>query len=56
VVVLKSGYLSPDWKAVAARRLFALTPGDTNQLLEDLPYEEVPRPIYPVDEDTEWSP
>ncbi|WP_225333583.1 M81 family metallopeptidase [Halomicrobium urmianum] len=55
VIALKSGYLSPAWKEVAARRLFALTAGDTNQLLEDLPYERVPRPIYPVDQDTEWS-
>ena len=55
-VVLKSGYLSPAWKAVAARELFALTPGDTNQLLADLPYEEIPRPTFPLDEDVEWEP
>lgn len=55
VVVLKSGYLSPDWKFVAARRLFALTPGDTNQTFADLPYEALPRPIYPIDADAEWS-
>ena len=55
VVVLKSGYLSPAWKRVAARRLFALTAGDTNQVLETLPYERLPRPIYPVDEDANWS-
>ncbi|WP_224337562.1 M81 family metallopeptidase [Haloprofundus halobius] len=55
VVVLKSGYLSPAWKTVAARRLFALTPGETNQRLVDLPYERVPRPIYPLDEDATWS-
>ncbi|WP_117595533.1 M81 family metallopeptidase [Haloprofundus halophilus] len=55
VVVLKSGYLSPAWKAVAARRLFALTPGETNQRLSELPYERVPRPIYPLDEDATWS-
>lgn len=55
VVVLKSGYLSPAWKEVASRRLFALTDGDTNQLLEELPYEQVPRPIYPVDKDAVWT-
>ncbi|WP_153552992.1 M81 family metallopeptidase [Halomicrobium sp. LC1Hm] len=48
-VVLKSGYLSPAWKEVAARRLFALTAGDTNQRVEETPYEHVPRPIYPAD-------
>ncbi|WP_129116009.1 M81 family metallopeptidase [Halegenticoccus tardaugens] len=55
LVVLKSGYLSPAWKAVAAKRLFALTPGETNQRLSELPYERVPRPIYPLDEDATWS-
>ncbi|MFB6135385.1 MAG: M81 family metallopeptidase [Halobacteriaceae archaeon] len=56
LVAMKSGYLSPAWKEVAARRLFALTPGDTNQVLADLPFEEVPRPLYPLDEDARWSP
>ena len=55
VVALKSGYLSPDWKERAARRLFALTAGDTNQSLRDIPYEQTPRPIYPLDEETRWS-
>lgn len=55
VIVLKSGYLSPAWKQVAARRLFALTAGDTNQVLASLPYERVPRPIYPIDEEPGWS-
>lgn len=56
VIALKSGYLSPEWKDVAARRLFALTYGETNQRLTELPYERVPRPIYPLDEETTWSP
>ncbi|WP_227357415.1 M81 family metallopeptidase [Haladaptatus salinisoli] len=54
VVVLKSGYLSPAWKDVAAKRLFALTPGETNQRLTQLPYKRIPRPIYPLDNDTTW--
>lgn len=56
VVVLKSGYLSPAWKDAASHRLFALTPGDTNQHLSDLPYHRIPRPIHPIDEDFEWTP
>ena len=55
VVALKSGYLSPEWKDVAARRLFALTAGDTDQRIENLPYQHVPRPIHPVDGDVRWS-
>ncbi|AGN00513.1 MlrC domain-containing protein [Salinarchaeum sp. Harcht-Bsk1] len=55
LVVLKSGYLSPAWKALAGRRLFALTRGNTDQVLSELPYERVPRPIAPIDEETGWS-
>ena len=55
-VVLKSGYLSPSWKETAARRLFALTRGETHQLLSKLPYDRVPRPIYPIDDDTPFTP
>ncbi|WP_076431528.1 MlrC C-terminal domain-containing protein [Haladaptatus litoreus] len=56
IVVLKSGYLSPAWKDTAAKRLFALTPDETNQRLTVLPYERIPRPLYPLDDDTTWSP
>jgi microcystin degradation protein MlrC len=55
VVVLKSGYLSPAWKETAARRLFALTAGDTDQRVEEIPYERVPRPIYPADPETTFE-
>ncbi len=54
-IVLKSGYLSPAWKTVSARELFALTLGDTNQQLADLPYERIPRPTFPLDEHAEWQ-
>ncbi|WP_459191133.1 M81 family metallopeptidase [Halosimplex sp. J119] len=56
VIVLKSGYLSPAWKEAASRRLFALTPGDTDQRLAELPYDRIPRPMYPVDESVDWAP
>ncbi len=56
VVVLKSGYLSPAWTDLAGRELFALTSGDTRQSLTEIPYERVPRPVYPLDPEVEWSP
>ncbi|MFC6823649.1 M81 family metallopeptidase [Halopelagius fulvigenes] len=54
VIVLKSGYLSPAWKDIAERPLFALTPGETDQRLVELSYERVPRPIFPLDDDASW--
>jgi microcystin degradation protein MlrC len=56
IVVIKSGYQSPAFQDLAARSMLALTPGDTNCILPDLPYENVPRPIYPLDENFTWAP
>lgn len=56
IVVAKSGYLSPAYQQLAERTLLALTPGDTNEILSELPYERVPQPMYPLEEDVTWSP
>lgn len=50
IVFIKSGYQSPEYQATADRTILALTSGDTNELLAELPYEQVPRPIYPLDD------
>lgn len=55
IVVVKSGYLSPAYQNIAARKILALTPGDTNVVLSQLPYRKVPRPIFPLDPETPWS-
>jgi microcystin degradation protein MlrC len=49
VVVIKSGYLSPEYKAVASRSILALSDGDTCEILQRLPYRRLKRPIYPLD-------
>lgn len=56
LIVVKSGYLSPEYQAIAARKLFALTPGETNIDMASIPYQVVPRPIYPLDRHMEWRP
>lgn len=56
LLVVKSGYLSPAYQRLAGRTMLALTPGDTNEVLTELPYENVPRPTYPLDEKASWSP
>lgn len=56
LIVVKSGYVSPEYGQLAARKLFALTPGDTNIDMASIPYRTVPRPIYPLDRDMEWRP
>lgn len=56
VVFVKSGYQSPAFQDLAVRSMLALTPGDTNCVLSELPYANTPRPIYPLDDDFDWAP
>lgn len=49
IVVLKSGYLDPELKPYTERVLLGLSPGYTNQVLQDLNYKRIKRPVYPFD-------
>lgn len=55
LIVVKSGYMSREYQRLAARKLFALTPGETNIDMASIPYERLTRPIYPVDPDMIWK-
>jgi microcystin degradation protein MlrC len=56
VLIVKCGYQGPEYKALAGRSIMALTPGDSNEELSQLPFELLPRPIFPLDSGTTWSP
>jgi microcystin degradation protein MlrC len=56
IVVVKQGYLFPDLADHAPRVIMALSPGATDLRLEELPYQRLPRPIYPLDGDFAWEP
>lgn len=56
MLVIKSGYVSPEYQRLARKCILALTPGDTNELLSELPFARVPRPCYPLDPDMSWIP
>lgn len=53
--VLKSGYLSPAYSSVAARKILALTPGETDERLYRLDYHKTRRPVFPLDAKTRLS-
>jgi microcystin degradation protein MlrC len=53
VIVVKLGYLEPEIRAIAKRSMMALTTGSTDELFERLPYQNLPRPIYPLDTEFE---
>jgi microcystin degradation protein MlrC len=56
IVVVKLGYLTPDFRRMARLALMALSPGCTNLVMEKLKYERVRRPLYPLDKDFSWNP
>lgn len=55
IVVVKEGYLFQGLRDIAPHAIMALTPGFANQIMEDLEYKHVRRPIYPLDPDMSWS-
>lgn len=54
IVVVKEGYLFQGLRDIAPRSIMALTPGFAYQLVENIAYENVRRPIYPLDPHMTW--
>lgn len=54
IVVVKQGYLSPQFRAMAHRSIWATTPGATSLRLDELPYARLRRPVFPLDADAHW--
>lgn len=56
IVVVKHGYLAPELREIAGTSLMAVSPGCTTLALENLAYERIRRPVFPLDEDVVFSP
>ena len=56
IVVVKHGYLAPELREIAGTSLMAVSPGCTTLALENLSYERIPRPVFPLDEDVVFTP
>jgi microcystin degradation protein MlrC len=56
IVVVKSGYLSPELAPIANPALMALSPGVVDQFVERLPRLRKARPTYPWDRDFSFTP
>lgn len=54
-IVVKLGYLEPEIRAIAKRSIMVLTDGSTNEIFERLPFENIVRPIFPMDRDATCS-
>lgn len=49
ILVVKIGYLVPELYDIRADWIMALTPGGVDQDLERLPYKNIKRPMFPLD-------
>ena len=49
IIVVKLGYLEPELRSIAKRSILALTDGSSNEVLENLEYKNIKRPMYPFD-------
>jgi microcystin degradation protein MlrC len=56
VVVVKLGYLYPELRDIAPVHLMALTSGFCNLDMRTLPFKQITRPSYPLDENMVWQP
>ncbi|MEM7029424.1 MAG: M81 family metallopeptidase [Chloroflexota bacterium] len=54
IVVVKQGYLFPDLADHAPQAIMALSPGASSLQKATLPYQNLSRPIYPLD-DVSWE-
>ena len=50
VIVVKQGYIFPELKAKAAFSVMSLTQGATPQDTRIIPFKQIMRPMYPIDE------
>lgn len=55
-IVVKVGLLFSDIRDISQRSIMALSPGFTSLDLESLPYNQIRRPIFPLERDVEWEP
>jgi microcystin degradation protein MlrC len=56
LLVVKSGYLSPELAPIANPNLMALTQGVVNQDIEGLASKRRARPVFPFDRDFDYQP
>jgi len=56
IVVVKSGYLSPELAPIANPSLMALSPGVVDQFVERLPRHRYVTPTYPGQKDFAYTP
>lgn len=49
IIIVKQGYIFPELKAFTKLDIMSLTPGETYQYTEKIPYKRIYRPMFPID-------
>jgi len=55
IIVIKSGYLSPEFKKISQRSILALTAGASCESIEMLEFRKIKRPVFPIDKNFEFK-
>jgi microcystin degradation protein MlrC len=55
IYVIKVGYLHPQLEGIPNRHIMLFSPGLTPLDLHEIPWQTVPRPIFPLDPDMTWQ-
>ena len=56
IIVVKLGYLWDALRKISKRSILALTPGASCEAIEKMKFQNIRRPIYPIDTDFDWEP
>jgi microcystin degradation protein MlrC len=55
LIVVKLGYLYPRLQEAARQALLAFTGGTSCVAIERLPFQNIKRPMFPMDDDTQFQ-
>ncbi|MGZ7440159.1 M81 family metallopeptidase [Paenibacillus sp. TH7-28] len=50
IIVVKQGYIFPELNEISKLSIMSLTPGETYQYTEKIPYKRILRPMFPIDD------
>lgn len=55
IIVVKLGYIFPDLRKVSKRSIMALTPGSSCLAIDKFNFQNIVRPMFPVDKEFDWD-
>lgn len=56
IIVVKLGYIYPELRKISKRSIMALTPGSSCLAIDSFNFQNINRPMYPIDKNFVWEP